>query len=416
MWQCKGCSVAVPSRLALLNHYKLKHPHFGRTSHYPCTYSECPCTFKTWNALIVHQSRVHSTQESQTLKDLTIFSCHLCSCKNLANEREYFVHINSHLKKNVNVSCMFSGCSFQTCIYGTFKAHKSRRHTPRTLADFKPGIVKTTTVASLSLDHSLPDGLDEDCIEEDSSGTSVNWNEDKALSGAIEQQFAAALLKLEYLVHVPGTAIDEFLQEVYHLISSASVPVSRSFVTDILKRNNLQVADSVVEEITTAICASNPVPKAIEKGGPLATSYQRKQYYKEKFSVVEPFTYILDHKKKQSFQYVPLLKSLQQILNRKNILDKVIENHRGKEDINLDPSFEYTSPKDGWHFKKNCFLNADELRISLCLYVDDFETCNPLGTSRKKTQTLWCVLDISKPSTRISLIFIIYLSCRALQK
>lgn len=36
MWQCKGCSVAVSSRLALLNHYKVKHPYFGRTSQYPC--------------------------------------------------------------------------------------------------------------------------------------------------------------------------------------------------------------------------------------------------------------------------------------------------------------------------------------------------------------------------------------------
>lgn len=384
MWQCKGCSVAVSSRLALLNHYKVKHPHFGRTSRYPCTYLECPCTFKTWNALVVHHSRVHSTQANQKLKELSSFSCHLCSCKNLANENEYFVHIYSHLKKSENVSCMFGGCGFHTCIYGTFKAHRSRKHTPHTLADFKPGIVKTTTVASLSLDCSLPDGLDEECIEED-SGTSLDWNnEDKALSSDIEQLLAAALLKLEYLVHVPGTAIDEFLQEVYHLLSSASVPVSKGFVTDILKSHNLQIDDSVVEEIATVICSSNPVPRAIEKGGPLATSYQRKQYYKEKFGVVEPITYILDHKTKRSFQYVPLLKSIQRILNRKVILDKVIENHRGKEDINFDPSYEYRSPKDGWHFKKNCFLNDDELRISLCLYVDDFETCNPLGTSKKK--------------------------------
>ncbi len=43
---------------------------------------------------------------------------------------------------------MFAGCGFQACIYGNFKAHKSRKHTPHTLADFKPGIVKTTTVTA----------------------------------------------------------------------------------------------------------------------------------------------------------------------------------------------------------------------------------------------------------------------------
>ena len=384
MWQCKGCSVVVASRSELLNHYKLKHPHFGRTIHYPCTYLKCPCTFKTWNALIVHQSRVHPAQVSPIQKQLSTFSCHLCACKNLANEREYFVHINTHLRRNENVCCMFVGCSFQTNIYGTFKSHKSRRHTPHTLNDFIPGIVKTTTLAWPSLHDSFSDCQEEECVEEEVSDTSLDCKgQHKALPDVIEQQLAAALLKLEYLVHVPGTAIDEFLQELY-LISSASVPLSRRVVSDILERHNLQVDDSVVTEISTAACSANPVQRAIEKGGPLSTSYQRKQYYKEKFSVVEPITYILDHKKKHTFQYVPLLKSLQQILNCRVILDKIIENHRGQQDIELDPSYEFRSPEDGLHFKENNFLNAEELRISLRLYVDDFETCNPLGTSRKK--------------------------------
>ena len=162
MWQCKGCSVAVASRALLLNHYKLKHPHFGRTIRYPCTYSKCPCTFMTWNALIVHQSRIHSTQVSQTQKELATFSCHLCRCKNLSNEREYFIHINTHLRRNEIVSCMFVGCTFQTNIYGTFKSHKSRRHTPHSLTDFIPGIVLTTTLASASVHDSSADCLDEE--------------------------------------------------------------------------------------------------------------------------------------------------------------------------------------------------------------------------------------------------------------
>lgn len=114
-----------------------------------------------------------------------------------------------------------------------------------------------------------------------------------ALPSAIEQQLAAALLKLEYLVHVPGTATDDFLQELYYLINTASAMLSRGVVTDILKHHNLQVDDSVVTEITTAVCSSNPVPKAIEKGGHLSTSYQCKQFYKEKFCVVEPVTYMI---------------------------------------------------------------------------------------------------------------------------
>lgn len=110
------------------------------------------------------------------------------------------------------------------------------------------------------------------------------------------------------------------------------------------------------------------------KGGLLSTSYQCKQYYKEKLRVVEPITYILDHKRKYTFQYVPLLDSLLQILNSKVILDKIIENCRGWQNTELHSSLEFRSPEDALHFKENSFLNAEELQISLRLYVDDFET------------------------------------------
>lgn len=45
----------------------------------------------------------------------------------------------------------------------------------------------------------------------------------------------------------------------------------------------------------------------------------------------------------------------------------------------------YYSCLDGDYLKKNQILSQD---ISLCitLYIDDFEICNPLGTSKKKQE------------------------------
>ena len=59
-------------------------------------------------------------------------------------------------------------------------------------------------------------------------------------------------------------------------------------MTDILKDHNLQVDDSLVTEIITAVSSSNPV--SIEKGGPLSTSYQRKQYFDKKKQIL---TYLI---------------------------------------------------------------------------------------------------------------------------
>lgn len=164
------------------------------------------------------------------------------------------------------------------------------------------------------------------------------------------------------------------------------MPLSKKLVTDTLEKHNLCVDPHVVEELSSTI-SFNPLLKAIAKEGSLATSYKRKQFYKKHFHVIEPVEYILDPQTKRSFQYVPILKSLQQILLQKHILQNIVDGHQEPQSGN---GKQYRSFRDGLHFLNNEFLVGEDLKISLCLYIDDFEVCNPLGTSRKKHK-LCCV-------------------------
>ena len=398
MWSCKGCKETVSSRSTLLNHYKLKHLHFGRSAPFPCTYPHCPCTFRTWNALIVHQSKIHST--GVTSKEHAIFSCHLCTCNDLASERDYFAHVNTHLKRNETVSCMFLDCDFKTNVYCTFKSHKNRKHCHHSLVDFKPGVVITTESASVD---ELEANSEENVEQLDTATPSSSWSDSKDLQTIIEQRFAAALLKLEHLVHVPSTAVDVFLGELHHLISSAPVPLSCEMVRDIFHQRNLSVDDLVIRKTVDSICSGSPVQRSIQKGGPLSTAYLRKLYYKENFSVVQPVEYVLDAKSKHSYQYVPILKSLQQLLSRQEVIDQIVEGHQRQDDAQSGVS--YKCSKDGSLFKDNPFFSRGKPRIILQCYVDDFEVCNPLGTSRKKHKlcAVYWVLGNLRPGSHSSL-------------
>lgn len=133
------------------------------------------------------------------------------------------------------------------------------------------------------------------------------------------------------------------------------------------------------------MCKSNPLANALRKAGPLATAYKTKEYYKEVFKVVTPVEFVLDQKTGRSFQYIPLLRSLQHILDSPEVLNTVIDSHRtqGSNTEKLENHW-YHSIRDGVYFKENPFLSGDELKLCLTLYIDDFELCNPLGTSRKK--------------------------------
>lgn len=380
MWRCKECNIILATRFELLKHVRLEHSHRQR---YSCIHTDCPCSFKTWNALQIHLSRFHHKDNFQESSELSTFSCHLCSCSDIHSERDYFVHIGTHLRGNETVSCMFSDCSFQTNIYGTFHSHKNHKHNPHTLKDFKPGVIRTTQYSKETCDVPEDDVQNEDDFDENSefSGSSVSGP--KNLTEVIPQKFAGSLLKLEHFAHVAGTKL-EFLEEL-HYLHSCTLPFTAEVLEDLFQKHDITTDKSVVLDIASALNASNPIFKALEKGSPLSTCYLRNQYYKETFKVLEPIEHILDSSKKSSFQYVPLLKSLRQLFERKDIVDKAVENHEGqKRNRVCGEQHIYRSFQDGSYFRENAFLSGNELRILVNLYADDFEVCNPLGTSRRK--------------------------------
>lgn len=137
------------------------------------------------------------------------------------------------------------------------------------------------------------------------------------------------------------------------------------------------------------------MPAGISKLPSLSSSFRRKQYYKERFEVVEPVEYILEATEKRSYQHIPILQSLVQVLDTEHVREKVLNQDQG-----LSSSAKYESSRDGTVYKDNSFY-SEELRTTLVLYVDDFEICNPLGMSRKKhkiTAVYWIFGNIPHTS------------------
>lgn len=324
---------------------------------------------------MTHLSRSHSNALEHSEK--FTFSCQLCGFSELGTEHDYFVHVNNHLKNNETVNCMFKGCENKTNVYSTFKSHKSRKHSLHSFVEFKDGVVHGLPVTKTA-EPGSPDN--EECC--DNSQSDVDLNTTKEQTDIIEQKLAALLLKLENIFHVPSAAIDELLEELQFLLSTASLCSTTDVIQDTLRSYSLQVDQTFIKELASTLCVSNPICKSIGKGCPLATSFKRKKYYKDNFKVVEPIEYILDEKGKRTLQYVPVLKVLHQLFADCHILNKVLDSSLTSEEKGTEVI--YRSYRDGLFFKENNFLSGGQLRVLLNLYVDDFEICNPLGTSCKK--------------------------------
>lgn len=148
MWKCKYCGTSVSWRSELLKHHKLEHRHYGRRHSYPCIHINCPCTCKTWNALLNHLSRCHQPSSEA---ELTTFKCLLCNCNQRSTLKDYFQHIAQHLKNSEIVVCVFQGCSYKINIYGSFRTHRSRKHRDCSVNDLKPGILEKRGQAQVFL-------------------------------------------------------------------------------------------------------------------------------------------------------------------------------------------------------------------------------------------------------------------------
>ncbi len=292
------CNISLSTRYELLKHFRLKHIHYGRR--YPCIYPDCPRTFTSWKNLLSHTYQTHRKPTAHA--QVTTFLCQRCGCKELLTEKEYFIHINQHLKQYETITCMFEGCTFQTNIYGTFNSHKNRKHNPHTLKDFKAGVVKLTAQSNESGslvgdNQSSSADIDFDTLSD--ADSDVDTSED--LPKVVEQKIASNLLKLENIYHVPSTAIDGLLDELHYLLSTGSVPVTCSSLSEFFKNKNLEVDSLILKELADVLCKSNPLVKVIGKGGFLATAYKRKEYFKELFNVIEPVEFILDQKQGRTF-------------------------------------------------------------------------------------------------------------------
>ena len=195
------------------------------------------------------------------------------------------------------------------------------------------------------------------------------------MESQLEHNVAALFLKMSSILNISESALQEVIEQINQMYV-LSQPLLHTSVGKILNQHCGDVEDSLVSEIAKVFTENNVFLKFTSTGGSLSTTPKRTSYISKEFSVVPPVEFVLKNDR-QTVVYIPILKMLQTLLNNGEILDKSMspETHLSQG---------YRSHRDGSRFKDNSLLTEEECRIALCLYIDDFEVANPLGTSRKK--------------------------------
>lgn len=399
--KCCFCSFASASQERLLRHHRLRH---GRGAYWPCVYSDCVCTFKTPGALKSHFTRSHC--RTAKIQDKFTFFCDLCEFREICTQQSFFTHLGRHLKKHETVCCPFLRCSFKTNNLKTFSSHKSRKH--------KHGDIRTCLRADLenepvsietdSSDQPLGICSEEDTLPSSSGNSDVQEKEEYVDAETLEHRAAGFFLRMQTELHVSRHAVQKIVEgfnDILHLSKSHS----QQGIKAVLGEHGIELDDSVLHKINDAVLETNPLIVSTQGKGALATDHRRNLFFKDKFPVIQPteYTYKITHK--QTFVYVSIIQVLGTLLRQTDFVEKLVFSQG-------DNPGQFSSFRDGQYYKDNGLLGVQDASISIGLYIDDLELCNPLGSSKKIhkiTAVYWILLNL--PSKFRSTLPLIQLAC-----
>ncbi|XP_036952445.1 uncharacterized protein LOC119018692 isoform X1 [Acanthopagrus latus] len=383
--QCKFCKFSHDVEAVLVKHYRLHH----RGSTWPCIHRDCFCTFRTISALKSHISRLHRTVQRQ--ENLS-FQCSLCDYKDICCKKKVLTHLHHHLRLRETVSYPFVGCSFATNRLNSFTGHTSRNHKSHNLRNFLTPVRVVNDFPS--------DDIAQPCSVDPEAGVSLtcspsldsteNGRPDCAQnvdSEILQHKLASLFLRMQCVLHVPKHAIQAIIDEFSDILSFSKFHTTK-ILKDVLAKHNIEVEEDVIQEISSTVFEKNPVLVTTAEKGALSTDYRRNRYFKEHFSIIEPTELLYDRTSKKAFVYVSVNEVIELLLNRGEFLEKLVFSEESTPGI-------YKTFQDGSYFQQN--FGENELHIALGLYIDDFELCNPLGTSKKIhkiTAVYWVILNL----------------------
>lgn len=194
---------------------------------------------------------------------------------------------------------------------------------------------------------------------------------------------------MQTVLHVSRSAVQEIVEETNDILTASKSHCFQS-VAEVLQKHNISAENCLIQEIVESVFSSNPLLVTTSAKGCLSTDYRRNLYFKQNFPFIEPVEYLHQQNCKNTFVYVPLKAVLQNLLRRPDFVSAL--DFRQEHLAGVFRSFQ-----DSYYFKQSNTYTDTEKNITLALYIDEFEACNPLGTSRKIHKIVgvyWIVLNL----------------------
>ncbi|XP_068707636.1 uncharacterized protein [Montipora foliosa] len=332
-----------------------------------------------------------------------MFRCNLCFDFVAFFLRQLLHHIGKKHRHepNFHVLCGIDGCTKTYKNFISYRNHMIRKHeVTRTeqndTTDEDSGILDNCDSGSQS------STLDEWCQEmyDLDTGGDFDLNQETEQT---RKANALCLLSFKERGRVPQTVVDSFVESSTQ-IARNSINMLKSGL--ISRLNTAGIQFSAVPGLRQLFGESN---LSMDPFSGINRESLQYGYYKEHFHLVEPRKIILGvyhtkarrgcklktiQKSDEAF-YIPLIESLQQLLNDESILEEVENPHQRNDDLLCDFC-------DGDMFQEHPLFGTDPYALQVIVYFDELEVCNPLGSraTKHKIGAFYYTLGNIQPQNR----------------
>lgn len=217
----------------------------------------------------------------------------------------------------------FQNCSFQSRVYCTFHAHKSKKHQQCGVKHFRTDIYQACTPGLPDTENTAFEENSTNLDDLDLPASPLSLLCEENVQDLLHRKLASFFLRLQAVLHVSKAATQEIVNELASIFAVAEEFAPKIF-KDVLSKHNCALSDTVISAIKEIIVKANPF-SSLTKSGPFSTEYKRTIFYKEHFKVIQPVEYGLDTSSSSICVYIPILQTLSVLLNRNDVLDKLLQ-------------------------------------------------------------------------------------------
>lgn len=375
MYTCSICHCCCTSLSLFLKHVTL-HKNASNMQ-IQCPLSGCKRVFRKIGSVYSHLSRDHkywSRFEAPLalLHEAVPLACSVATCLQVcSNLKSLICHLKGHILQLEAITCPFPGCARTYKKKSSFESHISRCHR------FAMQQAHVDEQRSLdSFDHSPDQEVGASCdVGSQSNGDFVR-NQSQVIDA-----FGLLYLRLLSEHLVPSSTV-QIISEAFFDLQNNNLEQMLSELRR--KLDSVGISDSTSQEVLHLLSDNDQILKAHSSSGVLRSPYARKEYFKERFSYVEPVAILLGKNKKNqdaTFHYVPIIDTLKALLYDESVVSQCLNPLSTEVGVLRDFV-------DGIVHKSIPLFDQQSDAVKLLLFQDAFEVVNPLGSAKKKHKIL----------------------------